>query len=685
MEDSPVSRAEYELFILSFVALFLEMMLIRWVPSICRLVAYYANLMLISSFLGLGIGAMASQKHFRLDKFFPPILLAFILFLMTSRRILLPGNSLELRFFMVAPKPLGYLVLIAVFFLNVLLFAPLGQRIGQAFDRLPPLKAYRWDLLGSLAGTLAFALFSYLYFSPIVGFVIVMLLFGAHILPVRHRPAAAVSFLACLLCLTVWSGRGVIWSPYYHITIVDEGDPSRRPVTSPPPNLRTAVNPPFYTIQVNQDFYQTDGSMNPARYVPVTPRVSNIFTQYTLPYRFAKTPHAVLIVGAGGGVDAEAALLSGADRIDAVEIDPVLVNLGRRFNAGGAYDDPKVHVQVDDARAFFQRTRRRYDLIMFGFLDSQALFSSMSTVRLDGFVYTVESLRAAYGLLTEDGVLCLSFMVSNQVWLVHKLYLMLQEGTGKDPVVYVRGTQVVFLVGQKALAPPPMIGNFRQVSLSPNRGDLATDDWPYLYLARKGLPLDYLIVIGTLTLLSLAFLHGAYRKRWAEGSLHFLFLGLGFMLLETKSIIDCSLYLGATWLVVLLIVAGVLIMILGANELAVRIRRFRFHFYLPLFVALTILLVIPRARILAWPLGGRLAWTLLAVPLPILFAGIIFSTTFREAKHPSAALAANLMGATLGGFAEYLGLCIGYHKLSLLVFFAYAASFLSFAYRRGLD
>ena len=39
------------LFALSFLALFLELMFIRWVPAVVSIVAYYANLMLISSFL----------------------------------------------------------------------------------------------------------------------------------------------------------------------------------------------------------------------------------------------------------------------------------------------------------------------------------------------------------------------------------------------------------------------------------------------------------------------------------------------------------------------------------------------------------------------------------------------------------------------------------------------------------
>ena len=56
-------RMKWEMFALSFTALFLEMMVIRWVPSVVHLVAYYANLMLLSSFLGLGAGAMAAEPQ----------------------------------------------------------------------------------------------------------------------------------------------------------------------------------------------------------------------------------------------------------------------------------------------------------------------------------------------------------------------------------------------------------------------------------------------------------------------------------------------------------------------------------------------------------------------------------------------------------------------------------------------
>jgi hypothetical protein len=95
-----------------------------------------------------------------------------------------------------------------------------------------------------------------------------------------------------------------------------------------------------------------------------------------------------------------------------------------------------------------------------------------------------------------------------------------------------------------------------------------------------------------------------------------------------------------------------------------------------LFAALALLWVVLREQILAFGFTGRLCWTLFAVPLPVFFAGLIFSTTFRDAANPSVLFGANLIGAMIGGFSEYFGMAVGSHRLSLLVIAAYAGSLL---------
>jgi hypothetical protein len=58
----------------------------------------------------------------------------------------------------------------------------------------------------------------------------------------------------------------------------------------------------------------------------------------------------------------------------------------------------------------------------------------------------------------------------------------------------------------------------------------------------------------------------------------------------------------------------------------------------------------------------------------VFFAGIIFSTTFRDCLVPAAAFGANLIGAMIGGFCEYLTMAVGNHSLSMLVIAAYLGS-----------
>jgi hypothetical protein len=206
--------------------------------------------------------------------------------------------------------------------------------------------------------------------------------------------------------------------------------------------------------------------------------------------------------------------------------------------------------------------------------------------------------------------------------------------------------------------------------------ELPTDDWPFLYLSRRTIPVDYVVVIVASVLFSIVVVRWAHPGKISRLDAHFFFLGLGFLLLQTKSITDCSLYFGTTWAVTTIVIAGVLLMVLAANLVAIRLRKASRWFYLPLLASLILLYIVPRDGILAQALPIRLMWALFVVPLPIFFAGLIFSTTFRDSRDPSASFGANLIGATIGGFCEYLGMAFGSNALSLLVMAAYVSSFL---------
>ncbi len=678
-ESAPHSRGlALRLFMLTCGALFLELMVIRWVPSTLRFVAYYANLMLISSFLGLGIGAIVAGRGWRLFNWFPALLALNVGAILLCRHVVMPGSANEVRFYLLDYPAFSYAALVLLFVLNTSMFVPLGERIGGLFQQLPTLQAYSWDLLGSLCGTLGFGLFSLKFFSPAVGFAAVMLIYLA--MQTGLARLWSVVCFALVLAAVVLSGqRAATWSQYYYIT-VHADDAAGGPVSQPAPNIRTMIDPPIYNVSVNQDFYQQHGTIVLARYTPGLPRTKYVEemlrSAYLLPYQLRPSPGRVLVVGAGGGIDVEAALLSGATHVDAVEIDRRMVELSRRFNASGVYDSAKVDIHIDDARAFFRRANRGYDLVVFGFLDSQALFNHSSNIRLDGYIYTVQSIRAAYLLLADDGLLALSF-VTPQPWLAEKLHDMVLEATRQRPIVYSAGIQTIICAPRgRHNKPPHAIGRFALTSLRRSDIDVPTDDWPYLYLRFKTIPGDYLLVIGTLVAVSVIPILWLRSGGTARHDGHFFFLGMGFLLLETKSITDCSLYFGTTWFVTMIVLAGVLVMVLAANLVAGCIGRFSRALYLPLLISVLALYLVPPDQVLAWPLAARLAWALCAVPLPIFFAGLIFSTTLRDAHDCAAALGANLIGATAGGFSEYLGMSTGTRMLTLLVLAAYGASFL---------
>ena len=103
----------------------------------------------------------------------------------------------------------------------------------------------------------------------------------------------------------------------------------------------------------------------------------------------------MLIVGAGSGSDVAIALSKGAEHVDAVDIDPRIVQIGVERNPDRAYQNPRVTRHVNDGRAFLEGTDKKYDLILFALPDSLALVSGASQIRLESFLFTEEALAAA--------------------------------------------------------------------------------------------------------------------------------------------------------------------------------------------------------------------------------------------------------------------------------------------------
>jgi spermidine synthase len=129
-----------------------------------------------------------------------------------------------------------------------------------------------------------------------------------------------------------------------------------------------------------------------------------------LPYHLTKRPH-VLILGAGTGSDVLLALYHGARRIEAVELNPQIVDLVRRSYAGfagGIYGLPQVEVHVAEARGFVGRSRQHYDLIQLALLDSFSTSAAGLHALSESALYTVEALSLYLRRLAPGGTLAIT-------------------------------------------------------------------------------------------------------------------------------------------------------------------------------------------------------------------------------------------------------------------------------------
>src|SRR5918993_2179353 len=133
-------------------------------------------------------------------------------------------------------------------------------------------------------------------------------------------------------------------------------------------------------------------------------------------------PFTALIIGPGGGRDLLTALVFGASRVDGVEVNPIIANdvmLGQfRDFSGGIYQNPKVHVVVDDGRSFIRRSDQRYDVIQASLVDTWAATAAGAYTLTENTLYTKEAFEDYYDHLTERGVLTITRWVFDGLRLV---------------------------------------------------------------------------------------------------------------------------------------------------------------------------------------------------------------------------------------------------------------------------
>jgi spermidine synthase len=729
-----------DLFLITFTLLFMEMACIRWFPGHVVFLSFFTNTILLACFLGMSVGCiLASSKANHIKSTPERLALALAIGIVVDvladklERLVDVGHQASPQLVFFGAEHQGgdlshffipiWIVNGVFFFLVALAMIGPGQELGRAFDRVPRrVVAYTANILGSIAGILVFAACSWLQVSPFWWFLIIVAGLGYFLRREANRFRWHLDHVALLVVVLglasipsgkVREGGKVVgehlWSPYYRI---DYYAPAR-------------------SVNVNLFAHQQMVSRSNASYPGFA---------YSAPYLLSRDSGMkpfkdVLIIGAGTGNDVSRALEWGVEWVDAVEIDPVILRLGRQFHPDRPYQDPRVHIHLGDGRNFLRSTHRKYDLIIYALVDSLILNSGYSNIRLESYLFTRQAFEDVRRHLRPGGVFS-AYNAFRQGWIVERLSEAITQVFNSPPLVMalpyrekilpetsggftmllagnVEGIRAAFernpgyWVHEGEAPGPGSPDGFRE---APPAGEssqwvrfglaqlvsgadlkVPTDDWPYLYLRRPMIPTLDLNGMGVMALLAIMFLLYPFRRtrqgedRQFDISGRMFFLGAGFMLLETEAVVHMALLFGSTWMVNTVVFVAVLVMILGANLFVLKFKPGRLHgFYAALLVALGLNVVIPLNFFLGMSPSLQVAGSCLLVFAPIFFAGIVFAACFDRSQAPDVDFGINVAGAMFGGLAEYASTLLGFQHLVLIAVGFYLLSavlYQSFSFR----
>src|SRR5260370_37579022 len=136
------------LFLASFLALYFELVVIRYLSTEIRIFAYLKNLALVASFFGIGLGMILGNSPKTMKRFFP--LFAALLFLLIAfapvlrlTHLPVPGNQYEMfghpsglsgawALLLLLLGPWVFFAIVpAILYVVLMFFLPLGRLVGE--------------------------------------------------------------------------------------------------------------------------------------------------------------------------------------------------------------------------------------------------------------------------------------------------------------------------------------------------------------------------------------------------------------------------------------------------------------------------------------------------------------------------------------------------------------------------
>ena len=292
----------WQLVLASFLTLFAELALIRWIGTEVRIFAYVKNLALLVCFLGFGAGCALARRPVR----WWTSVVALLGLIMAVRW---PWHSEHIFESLSSSLGAGQefavwatdsvrnwpnlfiaaFLTAALLFLITYLFIPLGQIVSRELELAArPLQGYSWNLAASLVGIFGFFAVSWLALPPAVWMAVIFV--GIGLLQNRVRQGllfASLSIPAALLLHDVSTPlHFTSWTPYQQISVTRYNFPDGE--------FKDA------SVQVNHTGYQSMVNLSPeflARHPGLLKEAADE-NPYNLPFAFA----ARIAAGADCGV-----------------------------------------------------------------------------------------------------------------------------------------------------------------------------------------------------------------------------------------------------------------------------------------------------------------------------------------------------------------------------------------------
>jgi len=673
--STKIASSPVRIAIISFFILTLELTFIRQIPAEVRSISYFTNLILMASFFGLGLGCILSRGR-RLLFLLPVGLFLMAVFIFIARGIVIYEEAKTVHYWLQYSNISGqalrlplFAAAAIVFILSAVPFVALGQNLASTMDKFPRLTAYSWDIAGSLLGTLIFFLSAYLGIPPWVWIPLGTGLWSYFIL--KSRKSRTINILiSCLFLLFASSPNNWTWSPYYFIQYKTDEI-----------GTNVWVNSSFHQLAVN---FKNKNPKFKQSFNDLAAKFSFPYDIYRQ-YHNGEPPESVLILGAGTGNDIVVAEMNNVQKITAVEIDPVILKLGRELNTSQPYQEANVRAVVDDARHYIRNCSEKYDLIILATLDSQTLLAGQANLRLENYVYTKESFFDIKNLLNDKGLLASYYSVFKP-WLYDKIYSTVSPAFSPQLRLYKMDTPYLFntiIIGATGITE---FNEDINIKTEYKAAVPADDDWPFLYIEHPMLPRIYIFIAVFIFLLALGvfFILRKREKLKAGLKLNYLFLGLGFALTESAAVVRLALLFGNTWVTYAFVFSSVLFMIFLANLLVMK------KAILPLWLAwaglgagILVNYFFPLRLFLEFNFLPRILLSIIFIGLPVFFAAVCFSKLFKKENFSGYALGMNLIGAMLGGLLEYLSMLIGMRNVWLIALAVYLGAYLTTYFKVG--